>query len=195
MNIIFADCKQIYLKTVEMKYALITITVTYLLFFSSCKKRTEILYYPDGTIKEKYELKNGKYHGKYCSYYETGLVETNGQFREGVMDGEWRYYYSDGKIMTVQMLRKGNTVRFDSWDQNGNKVINDGTGTLTLYYPDGSKKSTNSYKNGHFDGANQSWYPNGIMESEQFFKEGKPIGIWHTWDENGTVTYEEVFDD
>lgn len=171
------------------------LTLFFFLSFCSCNKRTETTYYPNGEIKEKYQTRNGKYVGKYNYYYENGVLETKGNFRNGKMDGEWVYYYPDGKIMTIQTIRNGNTLRFDSWDQFGQKVINNGTGTLTIFYPNGSMKSTTSYKNGHLDGTNQSWYSNGLLESEQFFVEGKPIGTWHNWDKEGNMVYEESFED
>ena len=80
---------------------------------------------------------------------------------------------------------------FDSWDQEGNHVIVDGTGTLVTYYPDGSIEQTATYKNCHFDGSNEGWYPSGQKEHEFFYKDGKPTGVWRTWDENGELTSTE----
>ena len=59
--------------------------------------------------------------------------------RNGQMVGEWKHYYPNGKIMIVEKHnRRGDLKTFDSWDQKGNHVIVDGTGTLVTYYPDGS---------------------------------------------------------
>lgn len=174
-----------------LKYILLSIIV---LSLHSCNKKTEVTHYPNGEIKEQYQTRNGQNVGEYVYYYENGVLGTKGKFRKGKMNGEWYYYYPDGKIMTIQTIRKGKTIRFDTWDQSGQKVIDNGTGTITLYYPNGSKKSTITYKNGHFDGTIQSWYFNGTMESEQSFDEGKPIGTWRSWDEEGSLINEEVYE-
>ena len=184
------------IKSLKMKSFFFKIVILFsLLSINSCNKQVEITYYPNGQIKEKYQLRKGKHNGECIFYYEDGTLEAKGYFRNGKMDGEWIYYYPDGKTMTLQTIRNGNTIRFDSWDQIGQKVIDKGTGTLIIYYPNGSIKSTTSYKKGHLDGTIQSWYPNGLLESEQFFDEGKPKGTWHMWNEEGIVIYEEEFDD
>lgn len=165
-------------------------------FLTCCSdnKELETIYYPNGIIQEQHEKRNGKYDGDSFYYYENGMLQSQGRFKRGKMDGEWNYYYPDGKIMTTQKIKKSKTLVFDCWDQDGHKVVNNGTGTITIYYPNGSIKSINSYKNGHFDGTNINWYPNGLMENEQYFDEGKPIGVWHSWDNEGNMIYEENFD-
>lgn len=170
------------------------IILFFLLSCYSCNRKTEVIYYPNGRVKEKYEQKNGKYDGECSYYYEDGTLQAQGKFKNGKMDGDWIYYYSDGKVMTIQKIQDGETIFFNIWDQKGNKVVNNGTGTIVLYYPNGSIKSTNTYKNGHFNGIIRSWYPDGSLEYEQFFNEGNPIGIWRNWDEEGNLIYEENFD-
>lgn len=159
------------------------------LLFTSCHQAEEkVNYYPNGQIKEICSYRNGILDGKQVYYYETGVLYGEGRTRNNEMIGEWRYYYPNGEIMTIEKHnRHGKLLSIDSWDQNGNQVIVNGTGTLVIYYPDGSIKQTTTYKNCHFEGANEGWYPNGVKEHEFFYKDGKPCGIWNFWDENGEL--------
>ena len=159
----------------------------------SCQQPEEkTKYYPNGQIEEVCGYKNGKMDGKYVAYYETGVLQGEGKMSKGQMVGEWKHYYPDGKIKTIEKHDwRGKLETFDSWDQEGNHVIVDGTGTLVTYYPDGSIEQTATYKNCHFDGSNEGWYPSGQKEHEFFYKDGKPTGVWRTWDENGELTSTE----
>lgn len=178
-----------------MRIVCLKVLLVFLLLSNySCNKQIEVVYYSNGIIKEKHELRNGKYDGDSFYYYKDGTLQAKGEFKRGIMDGEWRYYYEDGEIMTVQRIQKGGTVGFDCWDQKGEKVVDNGTGTIVFYYPSGSPQQEITYKNCHFDGINRSWYPNGYLEYEQFFDEGEPVGIWHQWDEKGNVVSEANYD-
>lgn len=166
-----------------MLYALLVLS------FCSCHQAEEkVKYYPNGQIEEICTYRNGKMDGKLVVYYETGVLYGEGRMSKNRFVGEWRTYYPDGRIMTIEKYnRRGKLKTFDSWDQKGNHVIVDGTGTLVTYYPNGSIKQMATYKDCHFDGSNEGWYPNGQKEHEFFYKEGKPTGIWHFWNEDGTL--------
>ena len=173
----------------------IRIVVLLLLMMSLCschQAEEKKKYDPNGHIEEICGYRNGKMHGKYVAYYETGALRGEGKMRHGRMVGEWKHYYLDGRIKTIEKHNwRGKLKTFDSWDQEGNHVIVDGTGTLVTYYPDGSIEQTASYKGCHLDGANEAWYPNGQKEYEIYYIEGKPIGIWHCWEEDGTLSLTE----
>ena len=55
-------------------------------------------YYPDGILKIKCEIRNGKRHGKYHEYYETGKLKVRGQYAKGNPKGTWKYYTHEGKL-------------------------------------------------------------------------------------------------
>jgi antitoxin component YwqK of YwqJK toxin-antitoxin module len=135
--------------------------------------------------------------GHSISYYETGTVYSEGKTNnKGVMVGKWVTYYPDGKTRTVEKHnRRGKLKTFDSWDQEGNHVIVNGTGTLVTYYPDGSIEQTVTFKDCRFEGANEGWYPNGQKEHELFYKDGKPIGVWRFWNENGELVLTESYEE
>lgn len=151
-------------------------------------------YYPNGSLEEKGKVRNGQFIGDYVYYSEEGIILAEGKFRDGHPVGIWHYYYSDGSILSIQEYnKKGKTVALDCWDQNGNQVVKNGTGTFIKYFPDGSVESIINYKDYGLDGLNEGWYSNGIKEHEFYYKEGKPVGTWRFWDINGILYRTEEY--
>lgn len=162
--------------------------------FSCNKPNVYKKYYPDGSLEEKGEVRNGKFTGDYVYYSEKGIILAEGKFRNGHPIGIWYYYYSDGSIQSIQEYNKrGKTVVLDCWDQNGNQVVKNGTGTFIKYFPDGSIESNINYKDYKFDGLNEGWYSNGIKEHEFYYQDGKPVGTWRFWDMNGILYRTEEY--
>lgn len=139
-------------------------------------------------------MRNGKLSGGYKAYYETGTISGEGQFRKGLPVGTWFWYYTGGEIMTIEKHnRKGKIIGLDGWDEKGNQVVSNGTGTFIRLYPDGTVKSKAGFKDCMFDGANEAWYPNGVKEYEFFYKDGKPVGTWRFWNMDGTLNKTESY--
>ncbi len=170
--------------------------VTSLLFvFNSCHRETsQTKYYSNGKIEEMYHIRNGKLSGSYRAYYKNGTLRGEGRYINGHAVGIWNYYYPSGNIMTIEKYnKKGKTVSFDAWDENGIQVVRDGTGIFVQYYPNGTIKSRAGYKDCMFDGANEAWYPNGNKEYEFYYKNGKPDSIWRFWNEDGVIFKTETY--
>lgn len=62
--------------------------------------------YPSGQISAKYNLKNGKYHGKIQKYYENGQLSLEENYKDGKPDGDVKVYnlfvdgnYKDGDLI------------------------------------------------------------------------------------------------
>ena len=55
-------------------------------------------YYPDGSIKIKCEIREGKRHGKYHEYYDNGKLKIRGKYSKGVPKGTWKFYTIEEKF-------------------------------------------------------------------------------------------------
>lgn len=64
-----------------------------LFFFvlSSCQTEVHRHYYSDGTLKEEYSMRNGKFVGKYKALYERGKPT-----------GTWLYWNEYGELMKTE---------------------------------------------------------------------------------------------
>lgn len=163
------------------------IVVSSVFILSSCKTDVHRDYYSNGTLKEEYSMRNGKWVGKFKAFYEDGKASAIGQFKKGQMTGIWQYYYPDGTIQSIQKFKDGKTISLNLWDTNGKQVIKDGTGVAKHYDQTGQIVSIMSYKDNVFHGKCETWFPNGIKSTEIYYENGKPIGIWKFWNEKGEL--------
>ncbi|TKG87911.1 hypothetical protein EYV94_27865 [Puteibacter caeruleilacunae] len=166
----------------KITQAIILITLS-ICFLCSCQTEVHRDYYSDGTLKEEYSMRNGKFIGKHRAYYEDGTLRTIGQHKNGRMSGTW-HYYPDGSI---QKLEKGKTVSANYWDFNGVHVVKNGTGLVKTYYPSGQIESIMSWKDNVYHGKCVTWSPEGVKTTKVFFEKGKPVGTWKYWNEHGEL--------
>lgn len=68
------------------------------------------------------------------------------------------------------------------------------TGVAIERYPNGSKGSEISYRDGIEDGLSSSWYPNGMKESETMYTAGRVNGVHREWYENGQLKLEKTIE-
>lgn len=180
------------IRNMKLNHKLILIV---LLVFTLCSCETEVHkdYYSNGTLKEEYSKRNGKFVGKYKALYEDGKPQAIGEFNKGQFDGVWQYYYPNGQIQSIQKYKDGKVVSLNYWDLNGVQIIKDGTGVAKHYYPNGKIESIMSYKNNVLHGKCETWLENGIKTTELFYDNGKPIGTWKYWNESGKLIKTENY--
>lgn len=162
-----------------------------LIFFNSCEKEIYREYYSDGTLKEEYVKRNGKYYGEYKAFYPDGKLLAIGEYSNNKMVGIWKNYHSNGSIQSIQKYNNGRLISLDYWDIKGNQTIFNGNGFGETFYPSGALESRINYYNNELDGKFEHWYENGNKKYEFNYKEGKPVGIWKYWNENGDLVDEE----
>ena len=61
-------------------------------------------YYPDGDIRIKCEIREGKRHGKYHEYYDNGKLKVRGKYSKGLPKGTWKYYTNEGKFVHKEKM-------------------------------------------------------------------------------------------
>ena len=82
-------------------------------------------------------------------------------------------------------------------DEDGREFL-DGklfTGIAIDYWPNGSKGSEQSYRDGIEDGLSITWHPNGVKRSETIDVAGRTEGDRREWYENGQLKREHVIDE
>ena len=120
--------------------------------------------------------KNGTKNGEFTSYYTTGQIESRGKFVDDFRSGIWMYYYPNGKLLRrVEFFNTlpNEFVVAESYDPEGNPVIQNGTGEWVYEY---------------------EWYriPSKLVVKGQFLK-GKKEGEWTCGLVNGIPLYREIF--
>jgi len=176
----------------------------------------EVQYYPDGSVKCKYEPDWYSPYGKFASYYSNGNIESLGKIEKEeepienweyddymlaklaprMKIGLWNYWYENGRIKT-QCSYAG--ISFYG------QAVRDG---LHIgYYKNGQKKIEKTYKaieDREFDfgyevsirmlslkdGAAIVYRRNGTKKLELNYKDGKKHGKLTVWDKNGQIVSE-----
>lgn len=63
--------------------------------------------YPNKTVFEEINYKNGKLNGTYKKYYENGNVMISAYYYDGLLEGEYSEYYPDGTTSAVSQYKNG----------------------------------------------------------------------------------------
>lgn len=173
-----------------------------------------INYYPNGTVKTKYEMADNTYHGKYHHTSPLGMLLTEGKYLNGSKDGKWKWYYANGSVKSAYEYKYGENEGL------GNKYYADGaissvceyegdekSGRCTYYdhnsntqlvkfyskkdglisYLDNQTKDTIPFSNkGAF--MIQTFFESGQKAATQNYFNGKIEGVSTFYNKSGTIT-------
>jgi len=119
------------------------------LYFDDKREGPAYYYFPNGNIRQVINYKNGKRQGSSKVYDENGTVIT-------------LYEYINDAVVSYSFVNRVNA--------QGEKH-----GTWMTFYPDGTKKEEEDYKNGVLDGITRIFSERGNLINERSYREGKII--------------------
>jgi antitoxin component YwqK of YwqJK toxin-antitoxin module len=64
-------------------------------------------FYPNGTIKEKRNIKEGKNNGPYVRYFASGKLLEEGNFEDNLQNGIRKVYDENGKLISKEEYNYG----------------------------------------------------------------------------------------
>lgn len=141
-------------------------------------------------------------YNPYRGYYPDGTLREEGECLVEINGGDGDPAPDNNDVRSGRYYRPDEAL--------GSKVV-DGTGTQTLWYPDGTLRwelvledcervrhsmwhengqlrQTQHYKNGEVDGDFKSYYENGVVELQGSYTEGRRSGVWTWYDDRGGIT-------
>ncbi len=159
-------------------------------------------WWPDGSLKNQYTWKDGKYHGLFIDWhdYKGGYKKEERNYKDDKLDGLWTNWYDNGQ-KEAEITYKDHLIcgKLKRWYRDGSVMyeteFENGCGIDKVYYQNGQKKSEGTYKNGKQDGLWIDWHPNGQKSWERSYKDGDEDGLTTGWYENGQKEREEIFKD
>jgi len=92
-----------------------------------------IEYHPNGKIKTKGIIKNGKRTGIWVSYHLNGNVYSENKYEKGVLNGKTAAYYPNGNVQYMGLYI--NNKKDDSWFF----YLEDGTFDKEILFKDGER--------------------------------------------------------
>jgi hypothetical protein len=76
----------------------VSILTMVMFLFSFMTKETKKHFYPNGKLKDRIEIENGMFNGKFSSWYDNGQKKAEGTFKNNQRFGKWTVYDSLGKL-------------------------------------------------------------------------------------------------
>lgn len=80
------------------------------------------MFYPNGKIKTKFYMKDGKPSGLLQSYDENGQLDAEKNYKDGLLHGIAKFYRNEMQVEEI-VYENGNEVKSYKFDNRGNKII------------------------------------------------------------------------
>jgi antitoxin component YwqK of YwqJK toxin-antitoxin module len=126
------------------------------------------VFFPSGSAKEKFLLKDDLIDGPVSLFYECGPVSDKLVFEKGKRMGKGESFYMSGKLKSTY-----------------HHIDNLLDGAYNGYFEDGKSQYESNYKAGVLDGKYKSFFRNGKTESEGTYLKGNFSGTWTYYYSNG----------
>jgi len=110
----------------------------------------------------------GRKQGAWKFFHANGLVKTEGKFKNDLKDGYFKDYDEKGKLLTISKWIEG--------EQQKDVVELTKLEIEKEYYPNGTVKVFQGYKNGLPEGVRREYTEDGTLVAGFIFKEGKKVG-------------------
>ena len=130
------------------------------------------LYYENGVLTEKYNRRDGKYHGPYEYFAENGYPKIRGNFRNGERHGSWEHFSDKGNLQKKIVYNADTGIdEYEDYYENGQlfrkvqKIDDKQSGVWKRYTKDGNLVSKGSWE------------------------KGEKQGVWEYYSNSGTETY------
>ena len=95
-----------------------------------------IEYHPNGKLKTKGIIKNGKRTGTWTAYHTNGNIYSENKYKKGILNGKTAAYYPNGNVQYMGLYI--NNKKDDSWFF----YLEDGTLDKEILFKDGEKTKT-----------------------------------------------------
>ncbi|HRW98357.1 MAG TPA: toxin-antitoxin system YwqK family antitoxin, partial [Cyclobacteriaceae bacterium] len=140
----------------------------------------------------------GKLHGSNTGYYADGSIRHRFQFREGAKTGINISYFPNGvEHIKEQVSLNGVSTTIDEFNEEGHRVSTKEfkkekpDGTWTYYAEDGKTiKLKETYENGKLHGLRTTYYPSGKKALEEMYQFNLITGPVKSYYETGKVQWE-----
>lgn len=182
-----------------------------------------ILFYQDGSVKEKGAYEDGVREGDWEFYYENGELRQKGEYRQGRVQGRWVWYYKDGNLRREEEYRRGRedgvSIEYDPtgrtlakgqyidglkdgpWEYRigdytikGSYLEGEKDGSWLGIYDNGKKRFTGSFQAGYPIKKHRYFFRNGQLSQEGKYSSGRKDGEWRRMDEDGEVILRTIYD-
>ncbi len=181
-------------------------------------------FFSSGQLKSLNQLGAGKLDGFLLQWHENGQKKKKGRFRANEEEGKWILWHSNGQMQQEGMYEVGKLMSVSVWSPSGEKCpvsqLDNGSGVVVWYRPDGRESFRSTYENGvevarlptvssddmtfskktnlwyhdverePFSGRLSDQYEDGAPKGEVLMSAGKKQGRERYWHPNGQLRME-----
>lgn len=133
------------------------------------------IFYPDGTVMYRGNIRDGQYHGQGKVYYNDATLQYEGQFNEGIWEGFGKEYNRNGVLVF-----------------EGKRVRGKLNGNGKAYYNDGTLQFEGQFRDNQYEGQGKEYDQRGHLLYEGQFRGNKYDGRGKTYDMHG-MRYDGMF--
>jgi len=130
-----------------------------------------------GSVTKQMEYKDGKMEGTYLKWAKGGRLIEMVSYRNGEKDGQSKICYERGTIQEESNYKEGKRDGVTIWYAFAEKE-------------QGPKVAMYTYKNGRFDGVQETYYDNGNVKTRKMFVDNVQNGMAVEFYEDGSVKSE-----
>ncbi|MCZ8021523.1 MAG: tetratricopeptide repeat protein [Cyclobacteriaceae bacterium] len=133
-------------------------------------------YHANGSLWQKYFLKNGEVEGEVLIYYDCGTLHEKLYYQQSLRNGSGQVFDPNGVVIEKF------TYKEDSLD-----------GVYESFFSTGARSSISYYTKGKLNGPFKRFYSNGAKYSEGNYEMGSAEGVWRFYHDNNQVSEEGSF--
>lgn len=153
-----------------------------------------ISYYENGRPEFKYQYNLGKKTGTWYTYYDNGSTNTVTTYLDDETHGRKEFYCPEGNLQLVRLYEHGRLMGYTYLGTDQAEVtpipLENETGIITAYYPNGKIAREMEYKNGQRVNSYKAYYISGQLENEIHYIDGYYDGTLKEYYPNGNVKVE-----
>ena len=160
-------------------------------------------YFPNGKIKEKFNMKNDKLDGENIEYYENGIIKKFQNYKDNKLYGIYKEYDSKGILEKVCNYKdgklEGNCKEYYNgrlfYDRNYQNDMLNGKAKEYLLNTNGtSSYSEGYYVNDEKQGLWTEYDKDGILHSTQYYTDDREDGTYKQYTNEGILEYTEEWE-
>jgi len=130
-----------------------------------------------GTITKQAEYRNGKLEGNVIRWFRGGILHDIVSYKNGLKDGPSKICYDKGTIQEESNYKEGQRDGVTIWYSFNEKS-------------QGPKVAMYTYKDGQFEGVQETYYDDGTVKTRKMFKDNVQNGLSVEFYEDGSVKSE-----
>lgn len=134
------------------------------------------------TLLKKIDYKDNKKNGAYYQWYKGGRLAKMYSYKNDKLDGPSKICYTKGPVQEESNYKDGKRDGITIWYDN----IEKGQGPKIAMY---------TYKDGLFEGVQETYYENGKLKSSKMFSNNKQNGPAVEYYDDGSIQSESKYKD